>query len=192
MTIPSTLEIAAALFILVNVWLATKENIWTWPTGIVGVILYAIVNYKAGLYANAGLQVVYFVLSIMGWYEWLHGGVNKTELHVRRTTRRQWVGCTIASVVLWVALLALLRWTHNAQQPILDAGTTALSLVGQWLMNEKLIENWWFWLVVDLAYVPIYLQSGNWLTAVLYAAFCILCIKGLIEWKRSMHLASVS
>lgn len=190
MTIPTPLEIAAALFILVNVWLATKENIWTWPTGIVGVVLYAVVNYKAGLYANAGLQVVYFVLSIMGWYEWLHGGVNKTELHVRRTTRRQWVGCAIASAVLWIALLALLRWTHNAQQPILDAGTTALSLVGQWMMNEKLIENWWFWLVVDIAYVPIYLQSGNWLTAVLYAAFCALCIKGLIEWKRSMQLAS--
>ncbi len=190
MTIPTPLEIAAALFILVNVWLATKENIWTWPTGIVGVVLYAVVNYKAGLYANAGLQVVYFVLSIMGWYEWLHGGVNKTELHVRRTTPHQWLGCSIASIVLWVALLALLRWTHNAQQPILDAGTTALSLVGQWMMNEKLIENWWFWLVVDIAYVPIYLKSGNWLTAVLYAAFCALCIKGLIEWKRSMQLTS--
>lgn len=190
MTIPSPLEIAAALFILVNVWLATKENIWTWPTGIVGVVLYAVVNYQAGLYANAGLQIVYFVLSIMGWYEWLHGGVNKTELHVRRTTPRQWLGCAIASAILWVALLALLRWTHNAQQPILDAGTTALSLVGQWMMNEKLIENWWFWLVVDIAYVPIYLKSGNWLTAVLYAAFCALCIRGLIEWKRSMQLTS--
>ena len=192
MTIPTPLEIAAALFILANVWLATKENIWTWPTGIAGVILYAIVNYKAGLYANAALQIVYFVLSIIGWYEWLHGGENKSELHVRRTTKRQWIGCAIASVVLWVALYALLRWTHNAQQLLIDSGTTALSLVGQWMMNEKLLENWWFWLIVDIAYVPMYLNSGNWLTAGLYAVFCILCIKGIIDWKRSLIASAAS
>jgi nicotinamide mononucleotide transporter len=191
-TFPTPLEIAAALFILANVWLATTENIWTWPTGIVGVILYGIVNYKAGLYANAALQVVYLVLSIIGWHEWLHGGANHSELHVRRTTHRQWIGCAIASVILWIALYKLLSWTHNAQQPILDAGTTALSLVGQWMMNEKLLENWWFWLIVDIAYVPIYYHAGNWLTAGLYAFFCILCVKGLIDWKRSLAVSTAS
>lgn len=186
MTWPTPLEIAAALFIIANVWLATRENIWTWPTGIVGVILYTVVNYKAGLFANAALQIVYLVLSIMGWYEWLHGGPNKGELHVRRTTHRQWIGCAIASVVLWVAIYELLRVTHNASQPIVDGGTTALSLVGQWMMNEKLLENWWFWLVVDIACVPMYFISGNWLTAVLYAGLCVLCIKGIVDWKRSL------
>jgi nicotinamide mononucleotide transporter len=185
-TIPTPLEIAAVLFILANVWLATKENTWTWPTGIVGVILYAIVNYKAGLYANAGLQVVYFVLSIHGWYEWLHGGENKTELHVRRATARQWIGCAAWSPLLWVACYALLKYTHNPQQLLLDSGTTALSLVGQWMMNEKLLENWWFWLVVDIAYVPIYLKAGDWLSAGLYAFMWVLCVKGLVEWKRSI------
>jgi len=185
-TWPTPLEIAAALFIIANVWLATRENIWTWPTGIVGVILYTVVNYKAGLFANAALQIVYLVLSIMGWYEWLHGSPNKGELHVRRTTHRQWIGCAIASVVLWVAIYELLRVTHNASQPIVDGGTTALSLVGQWMMNEKLLENWWFWLVVDIACVPMYFISGNWLTAVLYAGLCVLCIKGIVDWKRSL------
>jgi len=182
---PSPLEIAAALFILANVWLATKENIWTWPTGIVGVILYGVVNLRAGFYANAVLQIVYLVLSIIGWYEWLHGGPNKSELHVRYTNKRQWIGCAIASVVLWIAIYELLLWTHNAQQLLFDSGTTALSLVGQWLMNEKLLENWWFWLVVDIAYVPMYYKAGDWVTSVLYAVFCVLCIKGIVDWKRS-------
>ena len=192
MTWPSPLEIAAVLFILVNVWLATKENIWTWPTGIVGVILYTIINYKAGLYANAGLQLFYLVLSIHGWYEWLHGGVHHTELHVRRATRRQWIVCAIVSAILWALLFVVLSWTHNSQQPVLDAGTTAISIVGQWMMNEKLLENWWLWLVVDIAYVPIYLQSGNWLTAGLYGLFCVLCIKGIVDWKRSLDASPAS
>jgi nicotinamide mononucleotide transporter len=184
---PTPLEIIAAAFILANVWLATKENIWTWPTGIAGVVLYTVVNYRAHFYANAGLQIVYFVLSIHGWYEWLHGGANKSELHVRRTNTRQWIGCAIWSVVLTFAIMALLKWTHESQQTLLDSSTTALSLVGQWMMNEKLLENWWFWLVVDIAYVPMYLKSGNWVTAVLYAFFCLLCIKGVVDWKRSLR-----
>ena len=103
------LEIAAVLFTLANVWLAVKENMWTWPTGIVSVILYAVVFYQSRLYANAGLQLVFFILSIQGWYEWLHGGVNKGELHVRRTTRRQWIGCGIAGIILTALLMGLLR-----------------------------------------------------------------------------------
>jgi len=189
---PSPLEIAAALFILANVWLATKENIWTWPTGIVGVILYGIVNLRAGFYANAVLQIVYLVLSILGWYEWLHGGPNKSELHVRYTTKRQWIGCAIASVVLWIAIFKVLLWTHNAQQLMFDSGTTALSLVGQWMMNEKLLENWWFWLIVDIAYVPMYYKAGDWVTSLLYAIFCVLCIKGIVDWKRSAAATSLA
>ncbi len=181
----SPLEIAAVALILANVWLAIKENMWTWPTGIAGVILYTIVNYEARLYSNAGLQIVYLVLSIHGWYEWMHGGVNKTELHVRRTTRRQWIWCIAAGSAGTAALIALLRWTTNAAFPFWDASTTAFSLVGQWMLNEKLLENWIIWLIVDIIYVPIYWASGDRLTAGLYALFCVMCIQGILEWRRS-------
>jgi len=179
------LETTAVLLIALNVWLAIRENIWTWPTGIAGVILYTIINYETKLYANAVLQIFYLVLSIHGWYEWLHGGVNKTELHVRRTTPRQWIGCTIASVVLTVIIVAILRWTHD-EQPLLDGSTTAISFVGQWMLNEKLLENWWLWLLVDIAYVPMYLTVHKLLTALLYAGFCVMCIVGLLQWKKSL------
>ncbi|HSP14905.1 MAG TPA: nicotinamide riboside transporter PnuC [Thermoanaerobaculia bacterium] len=186
----SPLEVAAFAFTLVNVWLAVKENIWTWPTGIVGVALYTIVNYRAHLYSNAGLQIVYLLLSIHGWYEWLHGGENKTELHVRRTTRRQWIWCLFAGSAGTAALIALLRWTTDAAFPFWDASTTAFSLVGQWMLNEKMLENWAIWLVVDIIYVPIYFFGGQRLTAGLYVIFCVLCIRGLIEWKRSVARVS--
>jgi nicotinamide mononucleotide transporter len=182
----SPLEIAAVVFTLANVWLAVKENIWSWPAGIVSVILYGVLFYQSRLYANAGLQVVFLVLSIHGWYEWLHGGANHGELHVRRTTVRQWIGCAISGGLLTYALYLLLRWA-NGSAPISDAATTAFSIVGQWMLNEKLLENWWIWLAVDLVYVPMFIAAKHLPSAGLYAVFCILCIKGIVDWKRSMR-----
>jgi len=78
------LEMAAVLFTLINVWLAIKEKIWTWPAGIASVLLYLVVFWRSHLYLNAGLQIVYFVMSIHGWYEWLHGGVEKISAKFER------------------------------------------------------------------------------------------------------------
>ena len=184
----SPLEWAAILFTLANVWLAVKENMWTWPAGIVSVILYGIVFYQSRLYLNCGLQAIYFALSVHGWYEWLHGGANKTELHVRKTTVRQWIGCVIAGVLLSVALYWL-SLVINGQSPFSDAITTGFSIVGQWMLNEKLLENWLIWLAVDVIYVPLLFFSGHAPSAVLYAFFCVLCVKGFIDWRKSLASA---
>ena len=183
------LEIAAVAFTLVNVWLAVKENIWCWPFGIVGVVLYAVVNYQAKFYANAGLQIVYLVLSIHGWYEWLHGGVNRTELRMSAATARQWRACMISGVAGTAALILLLRWTTDAVFPFWDALTTAFSLVAQWMMNKKLVENWILWIAVDIIYVPLYFYRSLPLTAGLYALFCFMAWRGLVEWRRSLASA---
>jgi nicotinamide mononucleotide transporter len=175
----------AVAFILANVWLAVKENMWTWPTGIVGVILYMIINYEAKLYLNAVLQIVYFILSIIGWHEWLRGGVNKTELHVSKTSARAWVGCMLSGIVLTGILWWLVKLTGNSSYPFWDASTTAFSLVGQWMLNEKMLENWIIWIVVDIVYVPLYLAECLPVTALLYAFFCVLCVRGYFEWRRS-------
>ena len=182
------LEIAAVAFTLVNVWLAVKESIWCWPPGIVGVALYAIVNYDAKLYSNAGLQIVYLALSIHGWYQWLHGGENRTELRIGRTTAKQWWACMIAGVIGTVLLIFILRWTDGAFS-FWDASTTAFSLVAQWMMNKKLVENWILWIVVDVIYVPLYFYRALPLTAGLYALFCVLAWRGYLEWRRSLASA---
>ena len=82
------LEIVATLFGIVSVYLSTRENIWSWPTALVNVLLSVPVYYAARLYSDMGLQFVYAALSVYGWYEWLHGGENRTELPVSRTPRR--------------------------------------------------------------------------------------------------------
>jgi nicotinamide mononucleotide transporter len=87
----STLEWVAALAGAVSVYLSARENIWSWPTAIVNVGLYTIVFRRTGLYSDMGLQVVYLVLSIYGWYKWLYGGAERTQLRVSRATAREWL-----------------------------------------------------------------------------------------------------
>ena len=179
------LEIAAVVFILANVWLAIRENIWTWPTGIVGVLLYLVVNWQAHLYANAALQVLYFVLSIHGWYEWLHGGANKTERKVSLASARVWLATIVGGALLTAPIWYVLPRSGSGLWPALDAGTTAYSIVGQVLMNLKILENWVIWLIVDVIYVVIYIHQKLYLTAGLYALFVVLCVKGYLDWRRS-------
>jgi nicotinamide mononucleotide transporter len=185
------LELVAVVFTLANVWLAIKEKIWTWPAGIISVLLYLIVFWRAHLYLNAGLQVVYFVMSIHGWYEWLHGGANKTELTITKASPRMWAALMSIGAVITLLLLWLLRLTaHNASLPIWDAVTTAFSLVGQYMLNMKIVENWLMWALVDVIYVFMFIDQKLYPTAILYAFFVFLCLKGLIDWHRSSHASA--
>jgi nicotinamide mononucleotide transporter len=182
------LEIVAVLFTLANVWLMVKENIWGWPAGIISVLLYLVVFGRSHLYMNAALQIVYFVLSIHGWYEWLHGGENKTERKITLASSKMWTILMSVGIVLTVGFFWLLRATsHDASLPVWDALTTAFSIVGQFMLNTKIVENWLIWAIVDVIYVFMFIDQKLYLTAVLYAFFVVLCLKGLIDWRRIAH-----
>jgi nicotinamide mononucleotide transporter len=181
----SPLEGFAAAFGLVSVYLSTRQNIWSWPTAIVNVALYAIVFYQGRLYGQMGLQPVYLALSIYGWYEWLHGGAEKTELQVSRASPRLLGALAILNIVTWIALAALLRRT-DAALPWLDALLATTSLVAQWMMTRKILENWLVWIALDVVYVPMFISQHLYATALLYAAFLVLAVMGFVEWRRSL------
>jgi nicotinamide mononucleotide transporter len=186
------LEVVASLFGVISVYLSARENIWSWPTALVNVLLSVPVYFAARLYADMGLQLVYAALSLYEWYEWLYGGENRTELAVSRVPRR----LLPLLVVIAVAIAALLgtiahRYT-NASWPYLDASLTAVSLVAQWMMTRKLLENWIVWISVDVFYVGMFVYKGLCVTAVLYAVFLGLATKGWIDWRRSMRVPSPS
>jgi nicotinamide mononucleotide transporter len=181
------LEIVAALFGVVSVYLSARENIWSWPTALANVLLSVPAYYAAKLYSDMGLQVVYAALSVYGWYEWLHGGEDRTELPVSRTPRRL-VPLLVGIGVVTAALLGTLsaRLT-NASWPYLDASLTAASLIAQWMMTRKLLENWALWIAVDVVYVPLLAVKHLYEFAVLYVIFLGLAIAGHVEWRRSLR-----
>jgi nicotinamide mononucleotide transporter len=183
----SCLELVAFLFGAVSVYLSVRQRIAAWPTAIVNVGLYAWIFARHGYYSDAGLQVVYLALSIYGWIHWLRGGENRTALPVTRASRRTWIICAVIGVGLWLALGSFTSRLPDAQRPFTDAALTSASLIAQWMMTRKLLENWVLWIAVDIVYVPLWFSAGLPLTAVLYAIFLVLAVLGVRAWRRSLH-----
>jgi nicotinamide mononucleotide transporter len=185
----SILELVAAVLGLISVGLTVRQNVWCWPTGAVMVALYAFIFWRTKLYADAGLQVIYFVLQFYGWYEWLRGGEGQTALPVSRTSPRLLLGLGILGVCGTAAMgTALGHWTDQAF-PYGDSAVTVFSLIAQWMMARKLLENWLFWIGVDVLAVGIYWAKELYPTAVLYTVFLAMCVAGYRLWRRSLLTA---
>jgi nicotinamide mononucleotide transporter len=182
----SLLEVVAVAITLVSVWLTVRQNIWCWPTGIVSVALYALVFREAKLYADMGLQAVYAALSVYGWWEWLHGGAGGTRLSVSRGSKKTHLAAAAAGALFAAGLGLLLARTTDASLPFADSALTSFSLVAQWLMTRKLLENWLVWIAVDVLYVGLFCYKSLYLTAGLYAVFLGLAVVGFREWRRSL------
>jgi nicotinamide mononucleotide transporter len=182
----SPLELVAAIVGAISVYLSVRQNIWSWPTGLVNVLLYTVVFYESKLYADMGLQVIYAVLSLYGWYEWLYGGENRTELQVTTTSARLGVGLGAIALTGAGVLGIILQRATDAALPFMDSFLSSTSLVAQWMMTKKKLENWLVWIFVDVLYVGMFIFKHLYLTAGLYSVFLVLAIRGYFDWRRSM------
>ena len=187
LAIQNRLEILAVVFGIVSVYLSTREHIWSWPTALVNVTLYFVVFFEVKLYADMGLQVVYFALSLYGWYQWLYGGEQRTELHVSRVTRSLAIRLALLGLTSAVVLGTILARFTDAALPYLDSLTTSTSLVAQWMMTRKIVENWAVWVAVDVVYIGMFIFKQLYLTAGLYTVFLVLAVMGFRKWKRSWN-----
>ena len=186
-----SLEVVAVVVTLVAVYLTARQIIWCWPLGMVSVILYALVFRQARLYADMGLQGLYFALAAYGWWAWLRGGEDHGELGVSRTSARTWVVLgVIGSVTAFLLGQTLYRLT-DASLPFMDSTLTSFSIVAQWMQTRKMLEAWLLWLAVDVFYVGMFLYKGLYPTAALYAVFLYLAVLGYREWRRSMTILSM-
>jgi nicotinamide mononucleotide transporter len=166
------------------VWLVVREHVWNWPIGVASNIVFLLMFWRARLFADAGLQVVYMILGVYGWVHWLRGGVAQTRLTITRAPVSQWLIMAAAIPIATLALRAVLL-AANGAAPLLDALTTVLSLAAQYMLCRKQLEHWLLWIVADLIYIPLYLSRGFPLTAVLYAVFLLMCLIGWRDWKRA-------
>lgn len=168
----------------VCVWLTVKESVWNFPIGLANVATFSVVFFRSHLFADAGLQLVYFVLGVIGWWMWVFGGENRTSL---RVSRAPWSEIAVLSIVVGVATVAIwqLLQPYGGSASFWDALTTSMSLGSQWLLNRKRLESWLGWIAVDAIYVPLYFVKGLYLTGVLYALFLLMAIIGYRTWRTS-------
>jgi nicotinamide mononucleotide transporter len=185
------IEIVAVVFGVLSVWYAHKENIWVFPLGIINVLIYIYICISTQLYANAGINVVYFLTNVYGWYNWSRTNDDQESLQISRNTNKQNALWLLFAAVLYGVTVWILR-TANQNDPIylnsilpwIDGMNTSFFLCATVLMTVKKIENWWFWIAGNVISIPVYFSQGLYFTSLQYAIFLVIAIMGLRGWNK--------
>lgn len=181
------IELLGAILGISYIFFSIRQNILTWPTGLVTSSLYILVFFQSKLYADMGLQVYYVVISIYGWYFWLKGRnpESSNSVPVRKTSKRLWIKLSVICVVIYFIILVALKFT-DSDIAYLDSLTTALSIVATWMLAKKYIEHWLIWIFVDLLSSGIYIYKNLWPTVILFIVYTFMAYIGFVEWKKDL------
>lgn len=183
------LEFVAVFFGLLSVWFARNENLLVYPSGLINVGLYVYICFVAKLYADMGINVFYFVMSIYGWYNWGRKDENKKHIPITYCDVKQHILCLLLFSFSFGILFFLLKMYTDSTVPLLDSLTTAIFIVGMWLQTLKKIENWVYWIVGDILVIPLFFYKNLALTSVQFMVFLVIAISGYIEWRKKIKYA---
>lgn len=188
--VTTPLELISFVLAIVTVALNIRQNHWAWLFSILSSALYGVVFVNSRLYGDAGLQCVFVAVSVWGWYQWLRGGAGHQALQVSRLQKSSVLWSALAWLAGFAVLSVFLRHFTDTDVPHMDGFLTAGSLVGQFLLSRKKIENWLVWIAVDILYVGLYLYKQLTLTALLYGLFVLLAAAGWRAWKKAQPVGS--
>ncbi len=177
------LELAANLFTAMAIFLAGRNSVHTWWSGIVGCALFALLFYQANLYADMLLQAFFIVTSVLGWWKWVRGA-HGAPLPITHANFASLLWTIPAGVAATVAYGALLHFYTNAYAPFVDSAVLVFSIIGQILLIQRRIENWAFWLLVNSIAMPLYFSRGLYMTGALYIAFWINALASWMWWRK--------
>ncbi len=179
----SWLELLAMALSVGMVLCNLRVNPLGWPLAIAASALYGVLFAQSKLYGEATLQLVFVALALWGWWQWLRGTTAQgAPLVVRRLgARGRWLALG-ATALGWPLVGWLLSRTTDSDVPYLDALPTVGSVVGQYLLGRKWLENWPAWVAVNLVSLVLFATKGLWLTVGLYALFAVLALAGWRAW----------
>jgi len=185
-------EIWAVIFGLIYIYLVVKENVWCWFWGILSCGLWAWATYALyGYYVDAVLNVFYVVMGFVGIYQWKFGSKSKAELPITQLTRQQNMFIILAGIILTFVFGYIFEKYTPARATYLDSFTTAFAIFATLMTIQKKIDNWIYWIVVDVLYLYLYWSGGAYLFMLLYVVYCVIAIRGYFEWRKQMSLNPV-
>lgn len=186
------LEILGTFVGIIYLVLEYRASIYLWIAGTIMPAIYIFVYYDAGLYADCGINVYYLLAAVYGWIVWKfgakrNGSNSQAELPITHMPKDKFLSLSVIFVIAWLAIAYLLANYTNSDVVWLDSFTTALSIIGMWLLAHKHLEQWITWIAVDVVSAGLYVYKELYFTAVLYAIYAIIAIFGYLKWKRMMQ-----
>ncbi|MBT7458534.1 MAG: nicotinamide mononucleotide transporter [Flavobacteriaceae bacterium] len=182
------LEIIGVVFGLLSVWLAKKNHIGVFPTGMISTFVYVYLLFQWGLIGDMMINAYYFAVSIYGWYIWTRVNDQKEQTHISSMSTTEWRNIAALFLGSLLFVYGVYQWfgLWNSSTAVIDTFTTAIFFSGMWLMARRKIENWIFWIVGDVISVPLYLVKGFSFTSFQYLIFTLIAIFGYLAWKKTL------
>ena len=178
------IEYIAVVFGILSVWYAQKNKILVFPTGIISVLIYVYLTYENKLYADTGINIYYFIMSIYGWVLWTTKN-KKIKKEISFNSKQE----NLISMSLCIFFFLIIQYALNKTDSdvvFLDSITTALSLTGMLLLARRKLENWIYWIIADIIYIPLYINKELYPTSLQFFIFLFLAILGYRNWKKEL------
>lgn len=184
------LEFVAVFAGISSVWYSKKENVLVYPVGLINTIIYIYLSFSAKLFGEATVNLYYTIMSLYGWWIWVKKDNQEQNLQISYSTWKEWLVQIGFFVVCYITIYFSLEYLKKAFAPGAipwgDAFASAAAFTGMWLMTRKKIENWFWWILTNIACIPLYYVKGYVFTSVYYFVLLILAIWGWIEWKQKL------
>jgi len=182
-------EITAVVFGILSVWFSKKENILVYPVGLVNTLLYIYLSIEGHLFGEASVNIYYSAVSIYGWVLWHRKDENSAPaLHITASTKKEWGHQVLFFLSFYLAIFICLSYLKQqfapGALPAADAFASSTAFTGMWLMAKKKVESWYWWIVTNIASVPLYYVKGYTFTSIYYIILLALAVSGLIEWRK--------
>ena len=182
------LEFLAFSFGIISVIYAKKENILVYPTGIICTVITVYILYKAQYFGDMMMNIYYSLMSIYGWWNWSRKTNNQYLVEITRFSKND-ISLTTFLFLLTIGITYLVYIYNLSELAIpnyIDIFTSGIFFTAMWLMANKKLECWIFWIIGDIITVPLYAYRGLGMLSLQYIIFTILAIQGYIEWKKHL------
>ena len=178
---------------IASVWYSRIENILVYPVGLINTILYVWLSVEGQLFGEASVNLYYTVMSIYGWMLWTKKDKEQHIIvHVKFSDRRWWFYQLAFFATFYLAIFISLTYLKRSFAPgaipWADAFASATAFTGMWLMTKKKVESWYWWIVTNIASIPLYFVKHYVFTSVYYFILLIMAVGGLIEWRKRAAL----
>jgi nicotinamide mononucleotide transporter len=186
-------EWVSTILQIASVWYAKKNKVLVYPTGIIGVLLASYIYFfisNPPLYADAVLNIYYFVMSIYGWYNWVQKKENGYTYPISWCDKNELKFGVSVFLFFWAAIYFLLIKITNSNTPVLDSLVSSTAVTSMWWMAKRKMENWIAWMVSNLVAIPLNFYKGFMLFTLMYILFLALAVSGYKEWKTKIRTES--